>query len=40
MEIERALSRLTGSSGRSMGQLFKAMGFGHPKLGPLPGFEG
>ncbi|HEY6254333.1 MAG TPA: SAM-dependent methyltransferase [Xanthobacteraceae bacterium] len=39
MEIERALNRLTGSAGRSMGQLFKAMGFGHPKLGPLPGFE-
>jgi SAM-dependent MidA family methyltransferase len=40
MEIERALARLTGSGGRSMGQLFKAMGFSHPKLGPLPGFEG
>ncbi len=39
MEIERALQRLTGPAGRSMGQLFKAMGFGHPKLGPLPGFE-
>ncbi len=40
MEIERALARLTGSGGRNMGQLFKAMGFSHPKLGPLPGFEG
>jgi NADH dehydrogenase [ubiquinone] 1 alpha subcomplex assembly factor 7 len=40
MEIERALARLTGSGGRGMGQLFKAMGFSHPKLGPLPGFEG
>jgi SAM-dependent MidA family methyltransferase len=39
MEIERALTRLTGSGGRGMGQLFKAMGFGHSKLGPLPGFE-
>jgi len=39
VEIERALTRLTGSSGRNMGQLFKAMAFGHPKLGPLPGFE-
>jgi SAM-dependent MidA family methyltransferase len=39
VEIERALSRLTGASGRNMGQLFKAMAFGHPKLGPLPGFE-
>jgi SAM-dependent MidA family methyltransferase len=39
MEIDRALTRLTGSGGRGMGQLFKAIGFGHPKLGPLPGFE-
>jgi SAM-dependent MidA family methyltransferase len=39
MEIERALARLTGPGGRNMGQLFKAMGFSHPKLGPLPGFE-
>jgi SAM-dependent MidA family methyltransferase len=39
MEVDRALTRLTGSGGRGMGQLFKAMAFGHPKLGPLPGFE-
>jgi NADH dehydrogenase [ubiquinone] 1 alpha subcomplex assembly factor 7 len=39
MEIERALTRLTGPGGRGMGQLFKAVGFGHPRLGPLPGFE-
>ena len=39
MEIERALARLTGAGGRNMGALFKAMGFGHPRLGPLPGFE-
>lgn len=39
MEVERALDRLTGSAGRGMGQLFKTMAFGHPKLGPLPGFE-
>jgi NADH dehydrogenase [ubiquinone] 1 alpha subcomplex assembly factor 7 len=39
MEIERAYTRLTGSGGRGMGQLFKVMAFGHPKLGPLPGFE-
>ena len=38
-DASRALARLTGSGGRSMGQLFKAMGFSHPKLGPLPGFE-
>ena len=39
MEIERALQRLTGTSGRNMGHLFKALGFAHPKLGPLPGFD-
>jgi NADH dehydrogenase [ubiquinone] 1 alpha subcomplex assembly factor 7 len=39
MEVDRALSRLTGGGGRGMGQLFKAMAFAHPKLGPLPGFE-
>jgi SAM-dependent MidA family methyltransferase len=38
-ELESALNRLTGDSGRGMGRLFKAMAFGHPKLGPLPGFE-
>jgi SAM-dependent MidA family methyltransferase len=39
MEAERALQRLTGDTGRGMGRLFKAMAFGHPKLGPLPGFD-
>jgi NADH dehydrogenase [ubiquinone] 1 alpha subcomplex assembly factor 7 len=39
VEIARALERLTGTTGRNMGQLFKAMGFAHPRLGPLPGFE-
>jgi hypothetical protein len=39
VEIERALARLTGAGGRNMGALFKAMGFAHPRLGPLPGFE-
>src|ERR1700752_5408179 len=39
MEIDRALHRLTGDTGRGMGNLFKAMAFGHSKLGPLPGFE-
>jgi NADH dehydrogenase [ubiquinone] 1 alpha subcomplex assembly factor 7 len=38
-DLESAVSRLTGDSGRGMGRLFKAMAFGHPKLGPLPGFE-
>jgi SAM-dependent MidA family methyltransferase len=39
VEVDRALQRLTGDIGRGMGRLFKAMAFGHPKLGPLPGFE-
>jgi NADH dehydrogenase [ubiquinone] 1 alpha subcomplex assembly factor 7 len=38
-EVERGLARLTGDIGRGMGRLFKAIAFGHPKLGPLPGFE-
>ena len=39
IDIERALERLTGGNERNMGRLFKAMGFAHPRLGPLPGFE-
>ena len=39
MEIESAVQRLTGDGGRGMGQLFKVMTFGHPKLGLMPGFE-
>jgi SAM-dependent MidA family methyltransferase len=39
VEIERALQRLTGTAGRNMGHLFKALGVAHPRLGPLPGFE-
>ncbi|HLH96834.1 MAG TPA: SAM-dependent methyltransferase [Xanthobacteraceae bacterium] len=39
IEIEQALQRLTGTTGRNMGHLFKAMGFAHPRLGPLPGFD-
>jgi NADH dehydrogenase [ubiquinone] 1 alpha subcomplex assembly factor 7 len=38
-ELESAVNRLTGDSGRGMGRLFKVMAFGHPRLGPLPGFE-
>ena len=38
-ELESAVNRLTGDSGRGMGRLFKAMALGHPKLGPLAGFE-
>jgi SAM-dependent MidA family methyltransferase len=38
VEIDQALQRLTGDIGRGMGRLFKAVAFGHPKLGLLPGF--
>ncbi|MEA2906068.1 MAG: dehydrogenase [ubiquinone] 1 alpha subcomplex assembly factor 7 [Alphaproteobacteria bacterium] len=36
--IDSALARLTDAEGTGMGGLFKAIGFGHPKLGTLPGF--
>ena len=38
LEIDAALERLTGESHTGMGRLFKATGFAHPSLGPLPGF--
>ena len=43
-EIDDAVSRLThmderGKSGAGMGALFKAMGFSHPSLSALPGFD-
>jgi NADH dehydrogenase [ubiquinone] 1 alpha subcomplex assembly factor 7 len=38
-EIDTALSRLTAPGPRAMGELFKALAFADPKLGPLPGFE-
>ena len=34
-----ALARLTGAGDSGMGKLFKAIAFGDPKLGVLPGFE-
>jgi SAM-dependent MidA family methyltransferase len=37
--IDAALTRLAGDDRNSMGRLFKAIGFSHDKLGPLPGFE-
>jgi SAM-dependent MidA family methyltransferase len=37
-EIEAAHARLTNTERTGMGKLFKAIGFAHPKLGPLPGF--
>jgi NADH dehydrogenase [ubiquinone] 1 alpha subcomplex assembly factor 7 len=39
LEIDAALARLTGTEGKGMGRLFKAIGFAHRKLGPLPGFD-
>jgi SAM-dependent MidA family methyltransferase len=38
-EVNSALMRLTGEDGTGMGRLFKVIGFSHPKLGELPGFE-
>jgi SAM-dependent MidA family methyltransferase len=38
-EIDAALERLISTEETGMGRLFKVIGFGHPKLGKLPGFE-
>jgi SAM-dependent MidA family methyltransferase len=38
-QIDAALTRLTHGSRTGMGQLFKVLALGDPKLGPLPGFE-
>ena len=37
-EIDAARDRLTNEEATGMGTLFKAIGFSHPKLGPLPCF--
>jgi SAM-dependent MidA family methyltransferase len=37
--IDSALARLTGEDPAAMGRLFKAIAFGSPGLGPLPGFD-
>ena len=37
--LDAAALRLTDRSPSGMGALFKALAFGHPSLGPLPGFE-
>jgi NADH dehydrogenase [ubiquinone] 1 alpha subcomplex assembly factor 7 len=37
-EIDAALLRLTSEERTGMGRMFKAIGFAHPGLGPLPGF--
>jgi len=36
-DIDAALARLTAPE--QMGELFKVLAFGHPDLGPLPGFD-
>jgi len=38
-EIDHALTRLTGTSPGTMGELFKALAVADPKLDTLPGFE-
>jgi len=38
-DIELAFSRLIAGGARGMGELFKAIAFAAPKLGPLPAFE-
>jgi SAM-dependent MidA family methyltransferase len=39
-DVDSALGRLTSNDATGMGRMFKAIAFGHPKLGVLPGFEG
>jgi len=38
-EIDQALTRLTGTTPGTMGELFKVVAIADPKLGTLPGFE-
>jgi NADH dehydrogenase [ubiquinone] 1 alpha subcomplex assembly factor 7 len=38
-DVDAALARLTGSGPGAMGELFKAIAFADPGLGPLPGFD-
>jgi hypothetical protein len=38
-ELDSAIKRLTGEGRTEMGKLFKVVGFSHPSVGPLPGFE-
>jgi NADH dehydrogenase [ubiquinone] 1 alpha subcomplex assembly factor 7 len=37
-DIDVAVDRLTSDAHTGMGRMFKAVGFAHPNLGPLPGF--
>jgi SAM-dependent MidA family methyltransferase len=38
-EVDAALARLLAGGPNGMGELFKALAFADPKLGPLPGFD-
>jgi SAM-dependent MidA family methyltransferase len=38
-DVNEALLRLTSEETTGMGTMFKAIAFGHPRLGELPGFE-
>jgi NADH dehydrogenase [ubiquinone] 1 alpha subcomplex assembly factor 7 len=37
--VDQALERLVGGGPHHMGELFKAIAFADPRLGPLPGFD-
>ncbi len=39
-EVDVAVARLMGQEATGMGKMFKAIAFGDPRLGPLPGFVG
>jgi SAM-dependent MidA family methyltransferase len=39
-QVDAALARLVGAGPSGMGELFKAIAFADPALGPLPGFDG
>jgi NADH dehydrogenase [ubiquinone] 1 alpha subcomplex assembly factor 7 len=40
VDIDIAMARLVEEDTVAMGRLFKAIAISHPKLGPLPGFDG
>jgi len=37
--MDKALTRLVDGGPNGMGELFKAIAFADPRLGPLPGFD-
>jgi NADH dehydrogenase [ubiquinone] 1 alpha subcomplex assembly factor 7 len=40
VDLDVAMARLVDDDSSAMGRLFKAIAIAHPKLGPLPGFDG